>query len=184
MLHSHGLNYHHGGGSGQQQVTCAGVDDNDLFIIRSPKDDDDESCATVAQGMEIKLIHKLSNLALHSHSGLTAPTSGQQEVTCFQWNEGVHDNDNWRVEYEGDRFRLIHVATDHSLHSHSLMFDLGNGDSQQEVSCFEGRDDNDWWTVEQVVEEAPVCESDDESNDESDDESEKLQTFGSGSDDY
>ena len=42
------------------------------------------------------------------------------------------------MEFEGDRFRLVHVLSNHALHSHGSTFDLGNGTEQQEVTCFEG----------------------------------------------
>ena len=129
VLHSHGMNYEHDGTSGQQQITCfGGRDGNDAFRIEDGE-------GRVNDGDTLRLIHCETNCALHSHADHPSPTTGQQEVTCF---DGRDDNDMWRIEYDGDRFRLIHCETDHALHSHGENFDLGNGDEQQEVTCFEG----------------------------------------------
>ena len=100
---------------------------------------------------------------LHSHAGFPSPATKQQEVTCFGQN-GIGDtNDNWRIEIEGgegktwdvgQRIRLIHVLTNHVLHSHRSLyvvyFDSIKPVFQQEVTCFPGRDDNDWWAAFEV----------------------------------
>ena len=98
-------------------------------------------------GAAIRLIHQATNCALHSHAGYPSPSTGQQEVTCF----GARDaNDVWTVEIvdgqpflnEGVQLRLIHQVTNHALHSHGIPMD-----GQQEVTCYEGRDQNDVWVV-------------------------------------
>jgi hypothetical protein len=78
----------------------------------------------------------------------------QQEVTGFGV-QGIGDtNDNWRVEAEGGgtweagkRTRLIHVGTNRALHSHRGFSHPDWTASQQEVTGFAGRDDNDWWVL-------------------------------------
>jgi dolichyl-phosphate-mannose--protein O-mannosyl transferase len=156
-LHSHALNYGHAGTSGQQQVTAfAGYDDNDLWRIKGPHG----QAATFKQGQPvqhgdiIRLEHVLTQRNLHSHGGIPSPVTRQQEVTCFgSWGNG-DSNDNWRVEIAGGgavglgrRMRLIHVNTNHALHSHAGWSHPQWTANQQEVTGFGGRDDNDWWAV-------------------------------------
>ena len=45
--------------------------------------------------------------------------------------------------------RLVHVATGVALHSHRRS-DPQLTAGQQEVTGFDGRDGNDWWTVLEV----------------------------------
>jgi hypothetical protein len=159
-LHSHALNYGHPGTSGQQQVTAfAGSDDNDLWRVKGP----DGQPATfkegepVQHGDTIRLEHVLTGRNLHSHGGFPSPVTGQQEVTCYG-NNGIGDaNDNWRIEIEGGgtwdsgkRLRLIHVLTNHALHSHSGFSHPQWTAGQQEVTGFAGRDDNDWWSLFEI----------------------------------
>lgn len=47
--------------------------------------------------------------------------------------------------------RLRHCNTHMALHSHNDTFPLGNGDTQQEVTCFGGSDDNDRWQIKNVL---------------------------------
>jgi hypothetical protein len=159
-LHSHARNYGHPGTSGQQQVTAfAGSDDNDLWRVKGP----DGQPATfkegepVQHGDTIRLEHVLTGRNLHSHGGFPSPVTGQQEVTCYG-NNGIGDaNDNWRIEIEGGgtwdsgkRLRLIHVLTNHALHSHSGFSHPQWTAGQQEVTGFAGRDDNDWWSLFEI----------------------------------
>ncbi len=158
-LHSHNRSYHHGGSSGQQQVTCfAGADENDLFRVKTshapsgaPPDHADGD--VVSDGDVIRLEHVATGRNLHSHAGIQSPVTGQQEVTCFGENGEGDENDNWRLECPGqqwaygDAVRLIHTLTNHALHSHLGPSDAVNTSGQQEVTCFEGRDDNDLWAV-------------------------------------
>nr|WP_223759930.1 MIR domain-containing protein [Myxococcus sp. RHSTA-1-4] len=156
-LHSHLANYGHTGTSGQQQVTAyEGYDDNDWWRIRGP----DGSASSYRLGMPvnhgdvIRLYHRATWRNLHSHGGHPSPVTGQQEVTCYGDN-GIGDgNDNWRVEVEGGgawtggkRVKLIHVATNHALHSHYGHSHPDWTRGQQEVTCYGDRDDNDWWSV-------------------------------------
>lgn len=43
----------------------------------------------------------------------------------------------------GDKVRIRHCSTNHRLHSHAINYP--GGSSQQQVTCFSGKDDNDWW---------------------------------------
>ena len=59
-------------------------------------------------------------------------------------------NDNWRVEVKdggpwtyGKWVRLIHVNTNHALHSHEPYTHPTYTAGQQEVTGFSSRDDND-----------------------------------------
>jgi hypothetical protein len=163
-LHSHQHNYGHPGTSGLQQVTgFRGSDDNDLWRIKGPHGQPEffRPGQPVQHGDVVRLEHVLTKRNLHSIAGIPSPITGQQEVSCFGENGIGDENDNWRVEIEGGgtwvaskRTRLIHVSTNHALHSHSgrkvgddwlpfshPVWTLG----QQEVTGFEGRDGNDWW---------------------------------------
>ena len=155
-LHSHALNYGHSGTSGQQQVTAfEGADDNDLWRIKTAHGQPDRNGQPVRGGDVIRLEHVLTRRNLHSHSGHPSPVTRQQEVTCFG-NGGQGDgNDNWKVELSGDwfakqRLRLVHVATNHALHSHAGPSHPQHTAGQQEVTGFSGRDDNDWWAVLEI----------------------------------
>jgi dolichyl-phosphate-mannose--protein O-mannosyl transferase len=46
--------------------------------------------------------------------------------------------------------RLIHVNTNHALHSHFGYSHPNWTASQQEVTGFSGRDDNDWWSLFEI----------------------------------
>eukprot|EP00040_Diaphanoeca_grandis_P002136 m.20635 g.20635 ORF g.20635 m.20635 type:complete len:417 (+) comp13029_c0_seq1:84-1334(+) len=43
----------------------------------------------------------------------------------------------------GEHVRLQHCSTGHRLHSHNINYP--NGSRQQQVTCFNGKDDNDWF---------------------------------------
>ena len=159
-LHSHALNYGHPHTSGQQQVTAfEGADDNDLWRVNGPdgQAEDYRAGQPVRHGDIVRLQHALTGKNLHSHGGFPSPVTGQQEVTCFGEN-GIGDgNDNWRVEVEGGgtwdagkRMRLIHVNTDHALHSHEGFSHPEWTTGQQEVTCFGEKDDNDWWLLLEI----------------------------------
>ena len=60
----------------------------------------------------VQFRHRGTGACLHSHGGHPSPATGQQEVTGFGDADG---NNNWRVEFEGDRFRIIHCETDHAV---------------------------------------------------------------------
>ncbi len=145
-LHSHPINYSHPNSSNQQQITAyQGNDTNDLWVI--------QDCAgnQIRSGGEIRLQHVATGMYLHSHQGIPAPiTRDQQEVTGWV---GKDENDLWRVEVEGGgswnvgrRIRLVHVATSAALHSHNIPGGLLS-EKQQEVTGYSGRDLNDFWTA-------------------------------------
>jgi hypothetical protein len=155
-LHSHKQRYRHKGGSGQQQVTgFGGADDNDLFLVKGPHGTprNERQGDAPAHDDVIRLEHCATGRNLHSHGGIPSPVTRQQEVSCFG-TDGVGDGgDNWRLEAPtgqwryGDPVRLIHVDTNHALHSHSGHSDDTNTAGQQEVTCFAGRDLNDYWAA-------------------------------------
>lgn len=155
-LHSHAINYQHPGTSGQQQVTCfGGRDDNDDWVIVGPHGSEKSyrSGEPIHNGDIVRLEHRLTQRNLHSHGGIASPSSRQQEVTAFGYGAG-DSNDNWRVELvsgsdlvRGSSFRLIHVNTNHALHSHSGHSTRWT-EFQQEVTGFGGRDSNDLWIIE------------------------------------
>lgn len=156
-LHSHFFNYGHAGSSRQQQITCfTGRDDNDDWIVKGPHGQGDDYLRgqPVKNGDIVRLEHRLTRRNLHSHSGHPSPVSRQQEITGFGENGSGDGNDNWRVEMigassleKGFRFRLIHINTNHALHSHSGFSHPQWTKGQQEVTGFASRDDNDLWTL-------------------------------------
>ena len=160
ILHSHAFNYGHPGTSGQQQVTAfAGADDNDFWRVKGPHGQPEDFGAgqAVQDGAIIRLEHVLTRRNLHSHAGAPSPVTGQQEVTCYGSNGVGDSNDNWRLEIEGGgswasgkRVRLVHVNTNHALHSHAGYSHPQWTMGQQEVTAYADRDDNDWWYLFQT----------------------------------
>jgi dolichyl-phosphate-mannose--protein O-mannosyl transferase len=80
--------------TGQQEVTGFGQngigDDNDNWRVETSDGE------TWKENAPIRLIHVLTNSALHSHAGASSPyTSGQQEVTSFPARDA---NDFWIAE--------------------------------------------------------------------------------------
>ncbi|MBP6809926.1 MAG: membrane dipeptidase [Saprospiraceae bacterium] len=156
-LHSHAIHYGHPQSSGQQQVTAfGGADDNDYWVIKSEHGNNNRS-GSVRHGDVIRLEHYLTRRNLHSHAGIPSPVTGQQEVTCFGENGNGDSNDNWRIEIDGGdtwaanrRIRLIHINTNHALHSHAGHAHPQWTAGQQEVTGFGGRDDNDWWVLTEL----------------------------------
>ncbi|WP_066311184.1 MIR domain-containing protein [Bacillus sp. FJAT-29814] len=159
-LHSHALNYGHKGSSGQQQVTCfKGADDNDFWKIKGANGTpaNHRINEVVQHGDVIRLEHMPTQRNLHSHRGHPSPVTGQQEVTGFGTGGQGDDNDNWRVEIDGGgqwtaqrRVRLVHLLTNHTLHSHRGFSDARWTAGQQEVTGFGNRDDNDWWWLLEI----------------------------------
>eukprot|EP00931_Biecheleriopsis_adriatica_P041642 TRINITY_DN23782_c0_g1_i1.p1 TRINITY_DN23782_c0_g1~~TRINITY_DN23782_c0_g1_i1.p1 ORF type:complete len:726 (-),score=113.49 TRINITY_DN23782_c0_g1_i1:54-2231(-) len=147
FLHSHPHNYP--AGSRQQQVTCfSGDDDNNAWLVKAAHGEWCTRGRSVGNGDVIRLQHVVTGKNLHSH-GIPSPVTGQQEV-CGFGDDGAGDgNDNWRVELEGDKFRLIHVLTNHALHSHRIALPA-ECFNQQEVTSNKGRDNNDFWCVDQI----------------------------------
>jgi endonuclease/exonuclease/phosphatase family metal-dependent hydrolase len=160
ILHSHGASYGHPGSSRQQQITAfAAADDNDYWLVKGPHGtpDDHRRGQPVRHGEVIRLEHVATRRNLHSHAGFPSPRTGQQEVTGFGANGQGDGNDDWRIEVEdagaweaGERVRLIHVNTNHALHSHAGLSHPQWTLGQQEVTGFPQRDDNDWWRLFEV----------------------------------
>lgn len=158
-LHSHALAYTHDGTSGQQQVTAFdGSDDNDLWRLEGPHGTaaGEGDGRALRDGDVVRLRHVATGRRLHSHRGFPSPVSGQQEVTAFGGDDTGDANDDWRVESDGGgrwraggRVRLVHVATGVALHSHRAAHQQHTA-GQQEVTGYDGRDDNDWWSVLEV----------------------------------
>lgn len=114
-------------------------------------------------GDTIRLLHRLTGFALHSHPALYSHpgTSRQQQVTAYR---GADSNDYWvvkaqhgfgdtsrrgRVVSNGDIIRLEHRNTRKNLHSHRGTPSPVTG--QQEVTAFgtDGvGDTNDNWRVD------------------------------------
>jgi hypothetical protein len=156
-LHSHPAVYTHPGTSGQQQVTAfGGSDHNDLWRIAGPHGTVAEDGRGLTDGDVVRLRHVATGRHLHSHAGIPSPLTGQQEVTAFGMDGAGDGNDDWRVRVDGggpwlagSRVRLEHVATGAALHSHRRS-DARLTSGQDEVTGFDGRDQNDWWTVLEV----------------------------------
>lgn len=156
-LHSHDRRYSHDGGSGQQQITgYYGFDSNNYWLVLGPngQPDDYKSREIVRNGDLIRLRHLETGRKLHSHQGIRSPVTSQQEVTGFGDPNSGDKNDHWRVElklgglwYERIHLRLIHVESSHALHSHYGHSDPEQTSGHQEITCYSGRDDNDWWRV-------------------------------------
>ena len=154
-LHSHKRNYPHSQSSGQQQVTAfAGSNDDDYWTVKGAHNYGEmyNNGEPVQHGEIIRLEHITTRKNLHSHRDGSSPMSHQQEVTAFG-QDGIGDtNDNWKVDLdgggiwlEGTKVRLIHVATDAALHSHSGYNLPEWGFYQQEVTCYGDRNQDDWW---------------------------------------
>jgi len=160
VLHSHPHNYGHPGSSGQQQVTAyGGADDNDFWLLKGPHGSPNlyRMGQPIIHGDFIRLEHMTTKRNLHSHADIPSPVTGQQEVTCFGENGIGDENDNWQVEVEGGgswtfgkHVRLIHAPTGHSLHSHAGFSHPQWTMGQQEVTCYSGSDENDWWYLGEV----------------------------------
>ncbi|ORX54138.1 hypothetical protein DM01DRAFT_1322336 [Hesseltinella vesiculosa] len=93
-LHSHGVTY--GSGSGQQSVTGfpEGDDANSYWLIKAAHDHQCLRGQPVPCGAVIRLQHSNTKGYLHSHLH-QSPLSGQQEVSCFDGNDG---GDDWLVQ--------------------------------------------------------------------------------------
>jgi hypothetical protein len=155
-LHSHGINYPKG--SHQQEVTGYwGRDGNDMWFVNRIGNSENPR---FHHGDIITLSHALTGCNLHSHH-IVSPVSKQQEVSAYC---GRDSNDYWRLDTmgqkywsSGNRFRLFHVNTGFSLHSHNLRLPFGS--HQQEVTAYKGRDSNDYWRVQQFEHRAPISSS-------------------------
>lgn len=192
LLHSHSHNYP--AGSGQQQITLYPHSDenNEWYILAAPGPDDPPTptdangvplttqgpheaksyigkrVTYLTHGMEVRLVHRMTDKRLHSHETNRPPVTEsdfQNEVTGYGFPGFAGDaNDNWRVEIEhgspGDAtsstrvrslrttFRLRHTLTGCYLFSHKITLpDWGFG--QQEVTCNKSpTKPNSLWFVE------------------------------------
>ena len=106
----------------------------------------------ISNGDIVRLEHMQTHANLHSHPTklfFNAGDDRMHEVTCYGHDESGDDNDNWRVECDGmlqpgSPFRLIHVNTNHALHSHDQTYPFSD---QQQVVGFRDRDNNDFFKV-------------------------------------
>ena len=157
-LNTPGVPYTHPKNSGQDQVTCVDVVNfKSNWIVKPPHGYPDDYLygKPVDHGAFLRLENRALQRNLHSHQDHPSPLSDQQEITCFG-NQGIGDmNDNWRLEVDGEeiwqqkkRFRLIHTVTGRALHSHAGRSDPVTTSGGQEVTGYDRRDDNDYWTVE------------------------------------
>jgi len=142
--------YNHPGSSGQAIIFAEHHGEpNTFWQIESPHGMGPMNGQPLTNGAIVTLRNTSTGLKLHSHDAVS-PATRQHEVTGFGGNDM---NDNFRVEIQapvvtqGAQMRLIHVATNHALHSHGSKFFAPIGKEVQEVTCFNGRDDNDWWIV-------------------------------------
>lgn len=159
-LHSHVLNNSHPGSSNQQQVTAFdGRDSNDFWIVKPRHGIGLRSkLGHPIWGNDIlRLEHVNTGRNLHSHSGVPSPLSGQQEITAFGRDGNGDTNDNWQIIVlndglwlENERFRLLHINTKVTLHSHAGHNDPQFTAAQQEVTGYTGRDENDFWMAEHI----------------------------------
>jgi len=133
------------------------VNSNTMWIVKGQHKPDDRynfvPKKVVQNGDIIRLEHYNTQSNLHSHSSYQSPVTKQQEVTCYG-HDGVGDtNDNFRVEIGGGekawginaKVRLIHVNTNHALHSHERK--LHDNEEPHEVTAYSRRDNNDLWIV-------------------------------------
>ncbi|CAO3589992.1 unnamed protein product [Absidia cylindrospora] len=93
-LHSHGVSY--GSGYGQQSVTgfVESDDPNSFWMVRAAHSMQCIRGQPVPCGAAIRLRHTNTKGYLHSHLH-SSPLSGQQEVSCFDGNDG---GDDWLVQ--------------------------------------------------------------------------------------
>lgn len=155
QLHSHEINLSHPKSSKQQMVVAfSGDDDNDFWIVKGPNGQTDKYKAgdAVQSGDIIRLTHKQTQKNLHSHAGVPSPVTKQQEVTAFGTNGAGDEGDNWKVDVEGGgpweegkRIQFINAATGKFLHSHRGFSHPQFTAGMQEVTAFDGPDDNNWW---------------------------------------
>ena len=159
-LHSHPIKYE--SGSRQQEITgFEGRDENDWWIIKGPHSKERINApigTPVTNNSILRLEHLLTGKNLHSHPNNKSPASLQGEVTGYGEHGVGDDNDNWRIEISNEQpgdslrlglhFRLIHVKTNYALHSHH---EFKTRSRQQEVTGYEGRDNNDLWQVEVIA---------------------------------
>ncbi|KAI8879005.1 hypothetical protein K501DRAFT_336375 [Backusella circina FSU 941] len=153
-------------GGSEQQAAFAGsweADDDSTWIVMPGHDGEGERGNDVNFGDVVRLKHFTTRANLHSHPDIASPVTEQQEVTCFGNDHESDRNDEWVVErwtldeeqsddydeddptwYVGRSFLLRHRDTGLVLHSHEEPW----FDDVNEVTCFDGLDENDRWRVE------------------------------------
>jgi hypothetical protein len=106
----------------------------------------------VNQGDAIRLVHVKSGRCLHSHGDRPSPVTRQQEVTSYRLPDNGDNGDNWKIELfkgriwtAGVELALQHIDTSRRLHSHLGKIDPALTNGGQEVTCFDGMDDNNRW---------------------------------------
>ncbi|KAG1337626.1 hypothetical protein G6F62_005841 [Rhizopus arrhizus] len=145
------------GGSFQQKIfTSEGSpSDESTWIVLPPVVTEEEPGYEVGWDDPVRLKHLTTRVNLHSHE-IQSPVSGQQEVTGFGNDDTTDENDVWKVQqfdedddqYDdfwrvGQPFILRHTKTSKLLHSHDVVLE----EEANEVSGFEGTDNNDKWVV-------------------------------------
>ena len=158
--------YQHASTSGQQIVGCLEMPyDSTLWVVRPPhrldysKTGKDE----VQNGESIRLQHLRTGRNLHAHDRKAA-VSDQQEITAFgEEGLGNHDDDwviSTRDQGQLNSLKVVtlkNIQQNTALHSHSNNVTLENSDSLQnqitfqEVTGFTGDDENNDWTVTEVL---------------------------------
>lgn len=155
ILHSQHKNFTHPGTSNQQQITCHHrIDTYGYWTVKgrhgqaqSEVDGQDLRCGSI-----IRLEHLNTRTNLHSHSNSRSPVTSQQEVTGFG-TDGNGD-DNWEIVEisagmdvwtTGNAIKLRHQNTGRYLYSQAEMSPPEYTDGQQEVTCSEDRNNNEWW---------------------------------------
>ncbi|KAI9227205.1 MAG: MIR motif-containing protein, partial [Piptocephalis tieghemiana] len=112
---------------------------------------------TLKAGSRIAIKHNMTGRYLHFSCGAVQPgASGQELAVANQWS--AEPNDFWQIfPAQGDApppgtpvrygqiIRLRHCNTNRYLHSHSGVKSPSSG--QQEVTVWDGNDENDQWVV-------------------------------------
>ena len=162
--------YRHPNSSNQQMVGAVLLPNEGCNWLVKPADGimlDDKQGQTVKNGDTIRLEHVRTRTNLHSHSGHPAPkTKQQQEVTAYGSGGEGDANDNWKVVtsegepdwQSGSLIRLVHLRTQHALHSHQNDIILESGGWVQEVTGFKEGNRDDFWTAALCELIAPAAE--------------------------
>ncbi len=88
-----------------------------------------------------------SNTTYIDHNlGLDGPVRG-----FFRLNRSLESPPCERPDLSPGKYgswvKLRHIASSHRLHSHAFDYGHARSSRQQQVTCFVGADDNDWWRV-------------------------------------
>ncbi|KAI8093535.1 MIR motif-containing protein [Halteromyces radiatus] len=155
-LHSHGVSY--GSGSGQQSVTgfVERDDPNSFWLVRAAHNRQCIRGQAVPCGAIIRLRHTNTKGYLHSHLH-SSPLSGQQEVSCFDGNDG---GDDWQVQcvdstqefwLREQPIHLIHVDSNTYLTS-SPQYQYGQPiPGQLEVATAKSSSKNTQWIAQEGI---------------------------------